>query len=147
MKESLIQTVTIYVRFNVPPLFIVPPPREWEHVPLSRLQDGGNSRNTEVRTEVRPNATLSKGLYTERRAPAPATTALWPPSWRRLSGGQQRPAVRWAVMLMGSGSVGVLNTFVSVGRVCEDATRATSQRECDFICTSTVIGHSAALAV
>ena len=66
--------ITIYVRFNVPPLFIVPPPREREHVPRgsvppSRLQDGGNSRNTEVRTEVRPNATLSKGLFTlERRA-------------------------------------------------------------------------------
>ena len=54
---------TIYVRFIVPPLFIVPPPREREHVPRgpvppSRLQDGGNSRNMEVRTEVRPNATL-----------------------------------------------------------------------------------------
>ena len=49
--------ITIYTRFNVPPLFIVPPPREREHVPTgsvppSRLAasvithgTGGNSRN------------------------------------------------------------------------------------------------------
>ena len=29
---------TIFVRFNVPPLFIVPPPREREHVPCSCTQ-------------------------------------------------------------------------------------------------------------
>ena len=52
-----LQVPSIYTRFNVPPLFIVPPPREREHVPTgsvppSRLAasvithgTGGNSRN------------------------------------------------------------------------------------------------------
>ena len=42
---------TIYGRFNVPPLFIVPPPREREHVPpesvppcLLDWREGGNLR-------------------------------------------------------------------------------------------------------
>ena len=34
---TVLTRVTIFVRFNVPPLFIVPPPREREHVPTGSV--------------------------------------------------------------------------------------------------------------
>ena len=71
------------------------------------------------------------------------------PCGRRAGGGLAAASCALGShMLMGSGSVGVLD--LRLGRVCErrgcDA-RATSQRGCDFICTSTVIGYSAASGI
>ena len=37
-QKVVLRGSTIFVRFNVPPLFIVPPPREREHVPCSCTQ-------------------------------------------------------------------------------------------------------------